>query len=162
LDRISYGKRIRRSRPGAISDYRMLQALRKSSGVMSEAAKLLGVSRNAVWKRVKASKRLQMVLPALREQLLDGAEGAIWAAVKRERDNPTGAFPATSQWVLKSMGRDRGWGEKITLEVVSPQLLESLNERELERISAGEPLKVVLLERERPQLGLGSGESDNS
>ena len=82
-------------------------AIRKSAGNVTYAAKALGVGRTALHARIAKSPDLQRVLQEEREALVDMAESALRAEVLER--NMTAVI-----WTLKASpeAKRRGWGER--------------------------------------------------
>lgn len=82
-------------------------AIRKSAGNVTYAAKALGVGRTALHARIAKSPDLQRVLQEERESLVDMAESALRAEVLAR--NMTAVI-----WTLKASpeAKRRGWGER--------------------------------------------------
>jgi len=82
-------------------------AIRKSAGNVTYAAKALGVGRTALHARIANSPQLQQVLREERESLVDMAESALRAEVLDR--NMTAVI-----WTLKASpeAKRRGWGER--------------------------------------------------
>lgn len=81
------------------------KALRDSKGMMSVAARMLGVTQQAVSQRVKTSPTLQRVRDEAREQMTDVAELRLYERIQ-----------AGDGWAvcfyLKTQGRSRGYVER--------------------------------------------------
>jgi len=88
-----------------VSKRAVKQALIKSGGIVSEAAKLLGVNRDAVYKRIKNHEDLQLALATAEESCLDNAESKLQDLINNRQ------FMAI-QFYLKTKGQKRGYGEK--------------------------------------------------
>ena len=86
------------------------EALRLSNGRITDAARRLGVSYNAVQKRIKKHSDLQAVQQEMRENLLDKAESKL---DERVEEGDLGAICFT----LKCQGKHRGWVEKQQQEI---------------------------------------------
>lgn len=85
------------------------QAIRAKHGNITRAAEGLGVSRVAIYKRVKANKRLQAVLVEARESLADLAEDKLRELI--EQGNVTAII-----FALKTVGKERGYVERYQTE----------------------------------------------
>lgn len=85
-------------------------ALRKTQGLMSHAAELLNVTRQAIEYRVKKSNRLQEVMAEIEQRLIDKSENVIYHHM--ENRNLTAAI-----FHLKTKGKARGWVEKKETEL---------------------------------------------
>ncbi len=85
-------------------------AIRKSAGNVTYAAKALGVGRTSLHARIAKSPQLQQVLQEERESLVDMAESALRAEVLDR--NMTAVI-----WTLKASpeAKRRGWGERTEL-----------------------------------------------
>jgi len=81
----------------------LAKALEGAGGCVSAAARQLGISRQAVYNRIKTSDRLQDVIWEARERTLDSAEECIRQAIEK------GDVPA-ARFVLQQLGRHRGYG----------------------------------------------------
>lgn len=83
------------------------EALKKTAGNISQAAKTLNVSRNAIYDRIHNSPTLQTVLQNSREELVDIAESALLRGVIE--GNMTAII-----WTLKASpaAKARGWSER--------------------------------------------------
>jgi DNA-binding Xre family transcriptional regulator len=86
------------------------EAIRKSGGFLTHAAKMLGVSVQAVHQRIKSSERLQKVYTETKEQYLDLAESKLIQKIKAD---DLGAIC----FFLKCQGKDRGYIERWQGEI---------------------------------------------
>lgn len=100
-------------------------AIRKSAGNVTYAAKALGVGRTALHARIAKSPQLQQVLQEERESLVDMAESALRAEVLAR--NMTAVI-----WTLKASpeAKRRGWGERqeVTGADGGPVVVEYIND----------------------------------
>lgn len=82
-------------------------ALTKTAGNISQAAKALGVNRNTLYNRINKSAQLATVLQNTREELVDIAESAL------RREVLNGNMTAII-WTLKASpaAKARGWSER--------------------------------------------------
>lgn len=85
-------------------------ALRKTNGLMSHAAELLNVTRQAIDYRVKTNKRLQEVMAEIENRLIDKSENVVYHHMQQK--NLTAAI-----FHLKTKGKARGWIEKRESEI---------------------------------------------
>jgi hypothetical protein len=85
-------------------------AIHKSAGNVTYAAKALGVGRTALHARIAKSPELQKTLQEERESLVDMAESALRAEVLDR--NMTAVI-----WTLKASpeAKRRGWGERTEI-----------------------------------------------
>lgn len=81
------------------------EALTKCAGNVLLASKMLGVSKTWLYKKINSTQILLDHLKALRYEIVDEAEIALR---ERIRNGDTTAIIYT----LKTMGKDRGWGQK--------------------------------------------------
>jgi len=93
------------ARTPRITDAQIAEALRKSNGYISYAAKMLGVSHTAVSKRIRKSEKLQEVLEEKRAEMIEFAESKLFELVEK---GDTRAII----FVLKTLGKDLGWTER--------------------------------------------------
>ena len=93
-----------------VTQEQVAKALRETGGIISEAAKVLGLaSSTSLRTRIKNNKTLSALLDEIREDTKDLAEGNILKAMK-DGDK------TVSQWYLNSLGRDRGYGNKVEID----------------------------------------------
>lgn len=87
----------------------IIKALAASNGVIGDAARRLGCSRQAIYKRVQSDPELERALGEARERVIDLAESKLLELV--ERGNITAVT-----FVLRTLGRSRGYAERIETE----------------------------------------------
>lgn len=83
---------------------KIIEALTKSAGNISTAAKILQVSRQSVHAWMKGNKVLQDARAEAFETMLDLAESKLIIAIN-------GGDMTAIIYTLKTQGRTRGWGE---------------------------------------------------
>ena len=96
-------------------------ALRTTMGFQTQAAELLGISQQAISKRIKASPHLQTVIKEIREKELDHAEFNLQKLIK------AGNFQAIC-FYLKCQGKNRGYVERIEQQVEIKDLSTTLEQ----------------------------------
>ena len=89
--------------PKGVPEAKIIEALEASGGICSEAAKAVGVTRQALAERVRKNPNLLAAALEAREALLDECESVLLAKV-REGDEKT------ARWLLATFGRSRGYG----------------------------------------------------
>ena len=85
-------------------------ALRRCKGNLTYTAQVLGISREALKRRIKTLPHMKGFLESIREEFVDEAEHQLAKSVEE------GYFPAVSM-VLRTLGRDRGYTERGELYV---------------------------------------------
>lgn len=100
------------------------RALAASGGLISDAARLLGIDRSTLDARIKKSERLQAHQKQVYEDFIDFCESKLMQAVKK------GNIGAVC-FVLRTKGRNRGYVEKQEIET-----------------SAGEPIRFYMPKKE--------------
>ena len=136
-------------------------AIRKSAGNVTYAAKALGVGRTALHARIAKSPDLQRVLQEEREALVDMAESALRAEVLER--NMTAII-----WTLKASpeAKRRGWGERqeVTGADGGPVQVQNddghTDEQRREKLAALSRIAAFLAEG--GERGAGNGASDDS
>ncbi len=111
-------------RPQKYTDKEIISALEKHKGAIYLAAEYLGCHPDTVYERAKKVKGVQNAIDRHRGKLLDVAELALYNAVVKG-ENWAIAF------CLKSIGRDRGYGDKLDLTMqlgIDPALLRTLKQ----------------------------------
>lgn len=93
----------------AVTEKQIADALEKTGGFISHAAKMLKVTHGAVSKRVSKSEHLQTVLADIKESRLDLAETKL---MEKVNSADLGAIC----FYLKCQGKGRGYVEKQQLE----------------------------------------------
>jgi hypothetical protein len=88
---------------------KIVAAIRKSKGCIADAAKLAGCS--PAWLRRLVNKHavIKEVLDEEREQLIDLSEMTI-------REKVESGDVDTAKFVLRTLGRNRGWGENLRFD----------------------------------------------
>jgi len=93
---------------GHTSVAQFVEALRAGGGYLSQAAKTLGITRQAVSQRVKRSARLQELLEDIKETYLDLAESKL---IKGVDNGEAWAI----KYYLNTQGKKRGYVERHEL-----------------------------------------------
>jgi hypothetical protein len=114
-------KASRQKRVSKYTDEQAKVALHKTDGNQSEAAKLLGVSRVALNKRINTRPELKQVVIDLIEVRLDRYEKALDDL--RDAKNSTAVI-----FYLKTLGRHRGYVEHAPLEEMNTAKLNAYKE----------------------------------
>lgn len=114
-----------RKPPASLSKTRVEEAMRAASGIVSDAARSLGVRRTTLYRWLERHKDVQALVGEYREDLVDLAEKRIR---KKVDDDDLGAMI----WVLKTLGKRRGWIERIP-DVIAAANLDALR-RIVERL----------------------------
>tara|TARA_R110002096_G_scaffold316728_4_gene511212 strand:+ start:155 stop:541 length:387 start_codon:yes stop_codon:yes gene_type:complete len=88
----------------AVSKTRLIAALEKTGGLVSHAAKVLGCSRQAIYKRMEkdASGDIAAALVDIREMTLDIAEAALLTNIKAGKSQDV-------RFYLETLGKGRGF-----------------------------------------------------
>lgn len=92
----------------SVKEYRV--AILKHRGILSAAARELGISRTQIHRRINANKSLKEATVEARSTLIDDAESAL---VKSIREQEGWAVSLA----LKTIGKHRGYVERSELEV---------------------------------------------
>ena len=86
-------------------------AIKEANGIVAIAAKMLGVSRSAFYKRIDKSKKLEAILIEARETNLDFAESKLIKHMNKP-DMDAVSLGAV-KYFLSTMGKDRGYYTKV-------------------------------------------------
>lgn len=89
-------------------------ALRKSKGIVSVAAKNLGISDTALYRRIQRNKSLQNVKWEAREGVVDMAEAKLFKLINGDD------FRAI-KYTLSTLGKSRGYVERVESQDLTPQ-----------------------------------------
>ena len=92
-----------------VSRKALIATLRKCDGIASQTAKALGISSQAIRKRIRTDKVLQAISDEAKESLIDLAQSKLRPALDE------GDFRAV-KFVLETLGRGRGFGKEIKIE----------------------------------------------
>lgn len=87
------------------SDKQVTDAIKGSWGNLSEAARKLGVSRTAIFKRVDGNAKLKQILSDVEESKLDLAESKLLMALDKNE-------PWAIKFMLVTKGKTRGYVER--------------------------------------------------
>lgn len=91
----------------------VIKALNDSFGNVSHAAKILGMSRSGLSKKISLDPSLQEIIDQFRETIVDKAESQLHLAVNK------GAAWAVAL-TLRTIGRHRGYVERVETDDRSP------------------------------------------
>lgn len=100
------GKRVKRR--DLVSDDKMVEAITAARGLLSVAARSLGVSRETVYQRARRVPAVQAAIDEAREATLDVAEAALF------KQAAAGEGWAV-KYLLSTQGRARGYVERREL-----------------------------------------------
>lgn len=103
------------------------EALHQTKGLIGMSARRLGVTTQTIHNYFKKYPELKEIRNEARCTLIDSAELALESAVL-DKQGWAVCF------VLKTLGRDRGYAERITIDI---QKLDADIDRELARLAAG-------------------------
>lgn len=116
----------------AISNAKIIEALKKTHGNFALSARMLQCSRTTIWNRVNKSPELQKIVEEEREGVIDVAEGMLNQAVLKGE-------PWAITFTLKGIGKARGHNEKIEQEVTGkdggPLLFAHMSDEEVKRLA---------------------------
>lgn len=105
-----------------VTDEEIAEALRNSGGIYTHAAKWLWdnkrlkISREQLGYRTKCSEELKKAAIEGRERIVDMAESALFKnGIEKEE---TSAL----KFILNNLGRDRGYGKEVSLQVGAAHL----------------------------------------
>jgi hypothetical protein len=105
------------------TDKQMTEALKKFKGAVYLAAESIGCHPDTIYTRAKTSEAVQRAITKERGKMLDTAELALYNAVMK------GESWAIA-FALKSVGRDRGYGDKLEiLHGIDQSLLKRLQQQ---------------------------------
>lgn len=106
---------------------RVCFALGKAIGNMTAAARLLGVTRGALYLFIKKNPDLETVVKDCREEMIDAAESALYSAITKEQ-------PWAVCFSLKCLGKDRGYIERQEVKHSGHIDLTNMTDEELDRL----------------------------
>ena len=98
---------ITKTRQKKVSEADVIEALRQSDGIQTQAAKLLGVDRTTIYRYLQNNESLRQAYQEINEAMLDCAENELIQKVK-EGD------VSCIQFYLRTKGAHRGYGNKVT------------------------------------------------
>lgn len=102
-------RKKKRTTSAGVKDADIELALIRKDGDVTEAAKFLGMPTGTLRNRISASERLLTIRRDLINSFVDEAETELRKLVRA--GNPAAVF-----FVLKTLGRDRGYTERTTVE----------------------------------------------
>lgn len=114
-------------------------ALRAANGLVSVAAKQLGMARQSLYERINREPELAAILKDARETVLDIAEGRL---LQKVNQGDLGAIC----FLLKCQGKARGWIEKPESEIHLHQNMQVQARIEAEKAGELAPAKARALE----------------
>ena len=90
----------------------MLEALEKAMGVVTTAAKMVGIERTTHYLWMREDKEYKEAVEDLQNVVLDFAESALYKMVENHN-------PAATLFLLKTKGKKRGYVERQEIEHTS-------------------------------------------
>ena len=99
----------------------MLEALEKSLGIVSTAAKMVGIDRSTHYAWMKSDEEYKKAVNSIQDGVLDFAESHLYKLVKEGN-------PAATIFLLKTRGKNRGYIERQEIEVQEKKPLSWLDE----------------------------------
>ena len=100
----------------------MLEALDKSLGIVSTAAKMVGIDRSTHYAWMKSDEEYKKAVDSIQDGVLDFAESHLYKLVKEGN-------PAATIFLLKTRGKTRGYIERQEIEVQEKKPLSWLDEK---------------------------------
>jgi hypothetical protein len=100
----------------------MLEALEKSLGIVSTAAKMVGIDRSTHYAWMKSDEEYKKAVASIQDGVLDFAESHLYKLVKEGN-------PAATIFFLKTKGKKRGYIERQEIEVQEKKPLSWLDEK---------------------------------
>jgi len=94
----------------------MLEALDKSLGIVSTAAKTAGIDRTTHYNWLKDDPEYKSAVDQIQEGVIDFAESHLYKLIKEGN-------PAANIFYLKTKGKSRGYIERQEVEVSGPKPL---------------------------------------
>ena len=111
-----------------VTDDMVADALVKSAGVISLAAKQVGLDRHAVARRISKSTRLRKVQQEIIENALDMAEAWLMKHVKD-------GHPYMLKFYLSTKGKGRGYTSKMEIgvapDITPPKIIDDIADAEV-------------------------------
>ena len=99
----------------------MLEALAKSLGIVSTAAKMVNIDRSTHYAWMKSDEEYKKAVDSIQDGVLDFAESHLYKLVKEGN-------PAATIFLLKTRGKTRGYIERQEIEVQEKKPLSWLDE----------------------------------
>ena len=88
----------------------MIEALEKSLGIVSTAAKIAGINRSTHYEWLKIDDKYRLEVESISDSVLDFAESHLYKLVKEGN-------PAATIFYLKTKGKKRGYIERQEIEI---------------------------------------------
>jgi hypothetical protein len=114
----------------AVTNAKIIAALRDTRGMVTVAARKLGISRQQIYRRIESSEDVREALEESRDFTTDTAELALYKAIQ---DGEAWAVC----FYLKTQGKERGYVEKQQIEHSGHVDLAKLSDDELRAIAEG-------------------------
>ena len=92
----------------------MLEALEQSLGVVTTAAKLVGINRDTHYRWLEEDEDYADAVKDIQESAIDFAESSLHQQIKNK-------IPSSTIFYLKTKGKHRGYVEKQQIEVNEPK-----------------------------------------
>lgn len=96
-----------------VTEKQIISALHRHNGILSKAARSIGINRETIRRRAQANKKIKAALDEARESTKDDAESVIIKAMKsRNEINRISA----AKYYLSTQAKDRGYTMKVEKE----------------------------------------------
>lgn len=98
-----------------VSDARIIEALKASKGLVSPAAKKLGISRETIHKRIREHPKVKQAVIDAREEILDLAEAQLLKSINQGEIK-------SIHYILDRLGGSRGYcpRSEVQTEISGP------------------------------------------
>lgn len=121
--------------PKGITAEQIITAIDNNYGNLSAAARELGIQRYPLQVRVTNNPEIKEALNNARDKFIDLAEEGLYAHVKAKS-------LAAITFLLKTIGKERGWGESQNINLVSKNLNANVD---LSKLSTEELVQLEYL-----------------
>lgn len=95
--------------------------MEKSLGIVSTAAKMVGIDRSTHYKWMKDDEEYKEAIHSISESVVDFAESHLYKLIKEGN-------PASTIFFLKTKGKERGYIERQEIDISERQPLSWLND----------------------------------
>lgn len=104
-------------RPSVYSTEEIIAALKQTKGMVYLAAELVGCDADTIYYRAKHEQPIANAIKSQRGKVVDTSEQKLFTAMEANE-------PWAIQMILKMLGKDRGYVEKMELDSTTKSTLE--------------------------------------
>ena len=125
----------------------VIEAIKGTSGIKTVIAQNLGVTRETFDSYLRRWPTVRRAFEQERQTFVDIAESVVVRNVKlahKKQSEGEMVDSADSKWVVSRLGKDRGYSERMEMNILKSLDLSKLTDDQIDRLAEGEDVLSVL------------------